>query len=163
MTTTIPTYPHDLFADEALAEPTEHYRALHELGPLVWPEAHGMYILPRHAEVRAALRDSATFCSGHGVGLNDMVNEQGRGTTLMSDREHHNAQRKLLFGPLTPKALSSIQESVQTQADTLVAALVDRGHFDGVAPIVEHTTTGRLNSGWLAETPGRVPDGAARV
>lgn len=135
MTSTIPTFAPDLFSDEVLADPYEHYRTLRELGPVVWLEAQQMYVLPRHEQVRAAERDSATFCSGQGVGLNDLINEAGAGTTLMSDGDRHQTQRGLLFGPLTPKALVSIREEVQAKADALIDDLTARGSFDGVADL----------------------------
>ncbi|MEC3976966.1 hypothetical protein [Amycolatopsis sp. H20-H5] len=93
----IPSYPHDIFTDQALLNPHEHYRALRELGPVVRLDAHQMYVLPRYAHVRAALGDAAVFCSGHGVGLNEMINKAGRGTTLTSDGEpqHPNHHRHL--------------------------------------------------------------------
>jgi cytochrome P450 len=131
----IPTYTPDLFSDEVLADPYEHYRALRELGPVVWLEAQQMYVLPRYHDVRAAERDPETFCSGQGVGLNDLINEAGRGTTLNSDGERHDTQRRLLFGPLTPKALLAIREDVQATADVLVDDLTSRGRFDGVVDL----------------------------
>ncbi len=135
MPATIPSYPHDLFSDEVLLEPDEHYRALRELGPVVWLDAQQMYVLPRFEQVRDASRDSVTFCSGQGVGLNDLVNQAGAGTTLMSDGDRHDTQRKLLFGPLTPKALASIRDDVQDKADALIDDLVARGEFDGVTDL----------------------------
>ena len=32
----IPRYPHAIFTDEVLLDPHEHYRALRELGSIVW-------------------------------------------------------------------------------------------------------------------------------
>jgi len=58
---TIPTYDADLFTDDALAEPYEHYRALRDLGPVVWLEAPGMYAVARYEDVRAALSDPESF------------------------------------------------------------------------------------------------------
>ncbi len=135
MPDTIPTYAPDLFSDEALGHPYEHYRTLRGLGAVVWLEAQQMYVLPRFDDVRAAEKDPVTFCSGQGVGLNELINEAGAGTTLMSDGARHDTQRKLLFGPLTPKALASIRERVQAAADALVEDLVARGRFDGVADL----------------------------
>ena len=70
----IPTSDVDLFGDEALAEPYDHYRALRDLGSVVWLERHDVYAVPRYADVRATLADAGTFCSGQGVGLNDFIN-----------------------------------------------------------------------------------------
>lgn len=135
MTSTIPTYEHDIFTDEVLLDPYEHYRALRDLGPVVWLEAHQMYVIPRYAELRAALADADTFCSGQGVGLNDFVNTAAEGTTLMSDGERHARRRNLLFGPLTPKALVPLRESVQATAHKLVEDLATRGSFDAVTEL----------------------------
>ena len=101
--TGVPTAAVDLFGDDVLADPYEHYRALRELGPVVWLEAHDVYALPRYAEVREALGDEATFCSGQGVGLNDFINQGGQGTTLMSDGDVHDRQREVIGQPLTPR------------------------------------------------------------
>ena len=131
----VPVYAHDLFTDEVLQDPYERYRSLRELGPVVWLEAHQMYVFPRYAEVRAALADATTFCSGRGVGLNDFINSTAVGTTLMSDGEQHTRNRALLFGPLTPKALVPLREAVQTTADKLVDELADQRRFDAVADL----------------------------
>ena len=36
----MPSYDVDLYTDEALADPYQHYRALRDLGPAVWLSAH---------------------------------------------------------------------------------------------------------------------------
>jgi cytochrome P450 len=74
----VPTYDTDLFTDGALDEPYGHYRSLRDLGPVVWLAAHGVYAVARYEDVRAVLADPETFCSGLGVGLNDVLNELGR-------------------------------------------------------------------------------------
>src|SRR4026209_1897136 len=93
MTSRIPTYEADLFDDDALREPYDHYRALRSLGPVVWLQRPAGYAVPRYDEVRHALNKASTFCSGQGVGLNEFINVGGRGTTLMSDGEAHDRQR----------------------------------------------------------------------
>ena len=65
----IPSYDVDLFTDDALAEPYDHYRAIRDLGPVVHLGAHDMLAVSRYAEVRGVLGDPATYCSGEGVGL----------------------------------------------------------------------------------------------
>ena len=88
----VPTHDVDLFADDALTDPYPHYRALRDAGPVVWLGAHDVYAVTRFQDVRAVLDDADTFISGQGVGLNDFVNEAGRGTTLMSDGDEHRCQ-----------------------------------------------------------------------
>jgi len=104
----IPTYDVDLFADDALAEPYEHYRIVRDLGPVVWLSALDMYAVARYADVRAVLGAPEVFCSGQGVGFNEFINTIGRGTTLMSDDDQHRRLRGVIQRPLTPRALAEL-------------------------------------------------------
>lgn len=131
----VPVYPHDLYTEEVIREPYEHYRALRDLGPVVWLQAHDMYVLPRYAEVRAALADPEVFCSGRGVGMNDFINAAGAGTTLMSDGELHTQQRAVISRRLAPRALRSLQADVQRTANDVVDRLAARNAFDAVTDL----------------------------
>ena len=132
----IPSYPHEIFTDEVLLDPHEHYRSLRELGPVVWLEAHQMYVLPRYAGVRAALSDADTFSSGQGVGLNDIVNGMGAGgTTLMTDGQLHDHLRSVIGSGLTPRALRPMRATIEQLAADHVAHLVELSRFDAVADL----------------------------
>ncbi len=135
--TSTPTYDVDLYADDALADPYGHYRALRDLGPVVWLPAHDVYAVARDAEVRRVLDDPAVFCSGQGVGLNDLVNTVGQGTTLMSDGDDHARLREVIGRPLTPKALAGLRQPAQALADGLADRLVTAGRFDAVPDLAE--------------------------
>jgi cytochrome P450 len=132
----VPAYPHDLFTDEVLADPYEHFRALRDLGPVVWLEAHEVYAIARYDEARAALVDAATFCSGQGVALNEVMNGIGAGrSTLMTDGELHEHLRRVLARNITPRALSSLNDRTDALAADLVRQLVERASFDAVADL----------------------------
>jgi cytochrome P450 len=132
----VPSYPYDLFTDDVLTEPYPHYRALRDLGPVVWLEAHEMYAIPRHAEARAALIDAATFCSGRGVAMNDMMNGIGAGhSVLMTDGEPHDKGRRILARNITPRKLTAVDAQAQALAGQVVGQLVERGSFDAVADL----------------------------
>jgi len=128
----VPTYRPNLYSSQAITDPYPHYDRLRELGPVVWLSKHRVYALPRYAECKAVLRDDRTFLSGDGVGLNPLVNRLSRGTTLTSDGDEHDKRRKLVAHRLLPRALRTIGEAVQRQADELVAAAVARQQVDGV-------------------------------
>jgi cytochrome P450 len=145
----VPHYGADLFADDALDDPYPHLQALRDAGPIVWLDAHEMYAAARYADVRAILDDHGTFVSGSGVGLNDIVNTVGRGTTLMSDGEEHRAQREIIGRPLTPRALAALQPDAQAIADGVVDRLVERRHFDAVTDLAEV-----LPAGWVPDLLG---------
>jgi cytochrome P450 len=149
----LPTYGEDLFSDDALLEPYEHYRALREAGPVVWLSVHEVYAVARYEEVRAVLDDPHTFRSGLGVGFNDFINEVGQGTTLMSDGEEHDCQRRIIGSPLTPARLSELRSDAQGIADELIDALVGRGSFDAISDLAEV-----LPTTWVPDLLGR-PEG----
>ena len=133
---TIPGYPDDIFTDEVLLDPHGHYRALRELGSVIWLEAHQIYAVPRYAEARTVLSDAKTFCSGQGVGLNEVANNFGAGlTTMMSDGEKHTYLRGIMTHGFTPRALRSMRIDVEALATNRVAELVEQGSFDAVTDL----------------------------
>lgn len=133
----IPRSDVDLYADDVLADPYPHLRALRDAGPVVWLAAHDVHVVTRYAEARAVLADDATFVSGEGVGLNDLINAGGRGTTLMSDGAEHACQRDVIGRPLMPRALADLRGDAQALADALVDRLVARGTFDAVTDLAQ--------------------------
>jgi cytochrome P450 len=153
----------DLFSDESLADPYEHYRALRDLGPAVWLDRLDMVAVPRFAEVREALGAPEVFISGAGVGLNDLLNEVGRGTTLMSDGAVHACQREVIGRPMTPKALTGLRPDAQVLADTLVDRLVEQRSFDAVSDLAEVIPATWVPDllGWPAEGREHLLDWAA--
>ena len=159
----VPTYDVDLFTDGALTDPYGHYRALRELGPVVWLEAHDVYAVARYDDVRAILGDPETFCSGQGVGLNVLINELGRGTTLMSDGADHRRLRGVIGRPLTPKALAALRPLARVRATELAESLVERGMFDAVPELAEVLPTTWVPDllGWPEEGREKLLDWAA--
>src|SRR4051794_9709628 len=109
----IPAYDVDLYADDALNHPYEHYRAMRDMGRVVRLPVHDLYAVARYDDVRRVLEDPVAFCSGQGVGLNEFINAGGQGTTLMSDGEQHDRLRQVISRPLTPKALAGLRPDAQ--------------------------------------------------
>jgi cytochrome P450 len=153
-----PTYDVDLYCDDALIDPYEHYRKLRDLGPVVWLSAHDVHVVARDAEVRAVLEDPETFCSGQGVGLNDFINAGGRGTTLMSDGEQHRRLRGVIGRPLTPKAVATLRPDAEVLAADLADRLVATRRFDAVRDLAEV-----LPATWVPDLLGWPADGRDRL
>ncbi|MGW4211380.1 cytochrome P450 [Lentzea sp. NPDC004789] len=128
----VPIYRPDLYSAAAIRDPYPHYARLRELGPVVWLRKQKVYALPRYAECKAVLLDAKTFVSGQGVGLNNLVNRLGRGTTLYSDGDDHARRRAQVAHRLTPRALRAMAETVERQAVEVVEAAVARRRVDGV-------------------------------
>jgi cytochrome P450 len=133
--TSAPSYPHDLWTDEVLLDPHDHYQALRDLGPVVWLEAQQMYALPRFEGARDALSSAARYCSGQGVALNDAANQMAGRNLIMTDGELHTHLRKVLAQNLTPRAIRHMQDAVGAQADAVVEEAVAKGTFDAVSDL----------------------------
>ncbi|OZE99811.1 cytochrome P450 [Rhodococcus sp. 15-2388-1-1a] len=131
----VPTYDVDLYSAHAIADPYTHYRALRELGPVVWLSKHDMYAVSRYSEVHDVLADDSTFRSGDAIALNKLARFFGSKTALVSDADVHAARRKLVTSRLTPKALRPLRAEVAELAQGLVQTAVSRGDIDGVADL----------------------------
>lgn len=133
----IPVYEQNLYSADAIRDPLPHYARLRELGPVVRLKAHKVYALPRHAECKQVLLDDKTFISGDGVALNPVSNRLGRGTTLNSDGTEHAQRRAMVAHRLTPRALTSMRETVQAAAASVVTAAVARENIDAVKDLAQ--------------------------
>jgi cytochrome P450 len=131
----VATYRENIYTTDALLDPYPHYQRLRRLNSVVWLAKHKVYALPRYAECKAALRNDGLFLSGNGVALNPLSNRLSRGTTLNSDGAEHDRRRKLLAHRLLPKALRSVGEDIDKQADAVVDAAMQRGTVDAVADL----------------------------
>jgi cytochrome P450 len=131
----MPVYRRDIYSRAAILDPYPHYRAMRELGSVVWLARHRLYALPRYRECKATLRDDGLFLSGHGVAANPLTNRLSRGTTLNSDGADHDRRRKLVAHRLMPRTLRTLSDDVDARARTIVETAVSRQAVDGVADL----------------------------
>lgn len=130
-----PAYRRDIYSRTAILDPYPHYRAMRELGSVVWLARHRLYALPRYRECKATLRDDGLFLSGHGVAANPLTNRLSRGTTLNSDGTDHDRRRKLVAHRLMPRALRTLSDDVDARARAIVETAVSRQTVDAVADL----------------------------
>lgn len=135
--TSIPSYTPDLYSREAILDPYPRYAELRALGSVVWLPGLKAFALPRYAECKTVLADDDTFLSGHGVGLNTIVNRMSRGTTLTSDGEEHARRRRLVAHRLTPRALQPMSDDMDLLAVRVVEAATLRGEVDAVTDLAQ--------------------------
>ncbi|SOR83858.1 MULTISPECIES: cytochrome P450 [Streptomyces] len=132
ISTTTPVSDVDIFDDEVLNDPYPVYEELRDLGAAVYLPRHGCWVLPRYAQVRAALGDHGRFSSVDSVGLEPALNERRRGGVLASDPPEHEVLRGVLSESLAPRALAKLRTDIGRRAGELVAPLVERETFDVV-------------------------------
>ena len=130
----------DPFSHAFLGDPYPHHEAMREAGPVVWLEQYGIWAMARHQEVRDALTDWQTYCSGAGVGLSDFRKEppwRPPSIILEADPPLHSRTRAVLTRILSPAAINILRETFAREADALVDRLVERREFDGIADLAE--------------------------
>lgn len=135
-----PESPLDPFDESFLRNPYPHHEVLRELGPVVWLEPYGIIAFSRYEQVRSALADHETFCSGRGGGLTDFATEEPwrpPSIILEADPPLHTRTRGVLGKILSRPALAYLREEFAAKAVELVDAVAQRGDIDGIEDIAE--------------------------
>lgn len=123
----------DPFADAVLADPYPSWARVREAGPAVLLPKYGVWAIGRYADVRDALRDTASFSSAGGVGLTPLADPIEAGLPTGVDPPELDRYRRLMGGQLGPRHLPRLGDMIRVRAEDLVADLVARGTFDAVA------------------------------
>src|SRR5581483_10075850 len=130
----------DPFSHAFLDNPYPHHEAMREAGPAVWLEHYGIWAMARHQEVRDALTDWQTYCSGAGVGLSDFRKEppwRPPSIILEADPPLHTRTRAVLVRILSPAAINVLRERLTEAAEALADRLLDKRELDGIADLSE--------------------------
>lgn len=130
----------DPFSHAFLENPYPQHEAMREAGPVVWLERYGIWAMARHQEVRDALTDWQTYCSGAGVGLSDFRKEppwRPPSIILEADPPLHTRTRAVLTRILSPGAINVLRERLVQEAEVLVDRLLTKREFDAVADLAE--------------------------
>jgi cytochrome P450 len=128
----------DLYTEEALLDPFPRYRDLRNLGGAVWLSRYNMFVLSRYDDVREALRNWEVFSSAAGVAMNEPMNAALAGNTLCSDEPLHDVLRGVITKPLSPIAVRSLSDEIDTEAERLVERLVAQKSFDAASDLGRH-------------------------
>lgn len=130
----------DPFSTEFLSDPFLHHRRLRALGPLVRLEKYGIWALARYREVKAALQDWRTFCSGRGAGLSDFEKEEPwrpPSIILEADPPLHSRTRAVLSKVMSSSAMEKLRTPFEEKAEALCDRLLARGSIDAVKDLAE--------------------------
>ena len=130
----------DPFSHAFLDNPYPHHESLRETGAVVWLEQYGVWTMARHQEVRDALTDWQTYCSGAGVGLSDFRKEppwRPPSIILEADPPLHTRTRAVLTRILSPGAINVLRTTFEREAEALIDRLLEKREFDGIAELAE--------------------------
>jgi cytochrome P450 len=132
------SYDVDIYSDEVIAEPYDHYRAIRDAGPAVWLPRNGLWAVGRFADVRTVLMDHSRFSSARGIAGNELINSSSIGNTITSDPPEHTKMRRIIRAPLTAPALKDVAPRIEAEADALVERLVKQRSFDAIGDCARH-------------------------
>jgi cytochrome P450 len=124
-------FPHDFFAwlrrehPVWWHDPTEHT-----------PGGEGFWVVSRHADALAIMRDPATFSSGlGGTAIND---SNGAGLSLnQTDEPQHWRLRSLVNRGFTPRTIGRLEDDLRRRSRQIVAALPEDEPFDFVSLVAQ--------------------------
>lgn len=90
----------DLFAEDSLRDPFDHYRALRDAGSLVRLTHPDVYAMARFDDVARALRAPDMLISVEGVGFSVSFNASRGNNVIQSDGALHRRLRAAVVRPL---------------------------------------------------------------
>lgn len=128
----------DFYGPKALADPLFAYRAMLAQGPVVWLKENNIFAVCGYSELTESLRNHSVFRSGKGVSVNEDVNKFLVGSTLNSDPPQHDVTRAITFSPLTPKALETVRQRVETEANFIAERMVSQVEFDAAIDLAPY-------------------------
>jgi cytochrome P450 len=132
----------DPFEPGFVDSPYEQYARLRAVDPVHWSGLLEGWVLTRHDDVAALLRDptvSSDLDNASPTGVVSLQRErQARGgrrsdTLVLRDDPDHNRLRKLLQKPFGPRPVEGLRRMVSARVDTAIAQLAPRGAMDVIA------------------------------
>jgi len=116
----------DLFSQQSLMDPYEDYRTLRDAGPIAYLKRYTTWIVTRYDEVRRILRDSQTFSSAQGVGLNPIINDGGQESVVTTDRPVHTPMSKVFDEVLRPGVIGEHLSLIERYANRFVEMMCEQ-------------------------------------
>jgi cytochrome P450 len=135
----------DPFSDESLADPVPWQTWLRETAPVVRLARYGCYVVSRHADVKAVLRNWADFESSAGTGLQNYRREPSwrpRSLLLETDPPEHEEYRRAVDPLVSPRALQEHRPRFAATAAALIDGLLARRDVDAVTDLAEPYVVG---------------------
>ena len=124
-------FPHDFFARLRRDHPVWWHEPTANT-----PDGIGFWVVSRHADAVAVMRDPATFSSG--VGGTAIVNTPSANVTLnQSDDPQHHRLRSLVNRGFTPTTIGRLEEDLRRRAEDIVDAVPIGEPFDFVAVVAQ--------------------------
>jgi cytochrome P450 len=123
---------YDPFAYATHEDPYPIYQRLRDEAPAYYNRELDFWALSRYDDVRAALLDHETYCSGQGFVLED-ITAVALPMVLGMDPPDHTRVRATINRALTPRRVAALEEPIRRLARTLLDRFAGAGRGDVVA------------------------------
>jgi cytochrome P450 len=130
----------DPFSPEFRADPYAHYAQLRALGPIVWLERYGIWVVSHYEQVRAVLTDWEVFSNAGGGGLaNYFAVPPWRPPSIILevDPPAHSRTRAVLMRVVSGPAVRGMRGEFERAADRLFDRALEMGRFDAIPHLVQ--------------------------
>lgn len=128
-------------------DPYPLYRRLREESPVHHVERDDLWVISRHADIRAVLRDDVTFSNRMGVALDPTAwtpDAHRVMSFLALDGAEQTRIRKLVSAAFTPRRVRELEPEIQRLTDHYLDAMVARNASAGEAD-------------WIRDFAGKLP------
>ena len=109
-------------------DPHSLYAVLREEHPAYYVKERDLWVLSRHADILAAIKDPATFSSAEGVVPSGFTPENP--TLIILDPPAHSAMRQAVMRAFTPRRMAAMSDRVRGFARQLLEKLPATGRVD---------------------------------
>lgn len=116
-------------------DPHPVYAWLRDADPVHYCETRDMYVLSRHADILAAVKDPETFASGEGIVPSGFKPDEP--TIIVMDPPQHTTMRKHVMRAFTPRRMAQLEPRVRELARELVADWPAEGEVDAFAQFTD--------------------------
>lgn len=125
-----------------LDDPEPMLQRLRRERPVVYEPTSGCWIVLRHADVRAALRDTALFSSALGIHRPSprasAIDDYLAGSLIVSDPPDHTFLRKLVMPGFTPRTVRALEDRVRQLTVEHLEAVEEGQTYDVVHDLAAH-------------------------
>jgi cytochrome P450 len=135
---------YDFFSEEVLECPFDFYKLAREEAPVYLLPGTNIYLVTRHADIRAMLKDTATFSSdfAHLLSGPDEPDEvkalyedaiEPANTLLTLDPPRHRVYRSLVNKVFSAKRVETMHDYIEQIVDDLIDDFIDDGECEFIS------------------------------
>jgi cytochrome P450 len=130
----------DPFSPEFRADPFTCYAQLRALGPIVWLERYGIWVVSHYEQVRSVLTDFDVFSNAGGGGLTNYFEVppwRQPSIILEVDPPEHSRTRAVLMRVVSATAVRGMRDGFEQVADQLFDRALAAGTLDAIPDLVQ--------------------------